>query len=129
MNCMRLTQFSNTSLLFVLLGVAACSSHKNEGDQKAEADISPSHLVVLSEEQFRNANILLGKVQERPISGTIKANGMLDVPPQNLVTISAPLGGFVKNTELLQGMRVQKGQVLVTLENPDYIQMQQDYLE
>src|SRR6185295_2820385 len=84
---------------------------------------------VLNEEQFRNASIRLGLVEQRKVHGTIKANGMLDVPPQNLVTISAPLGGFVKNTDLLQGMKVQKGQAIVTLEHPDYIQIQQDYLD
>ncbi len=63
------------------------------------------------------------------LSGSIKANGMLDVPPQNLVSISAPFGGFVKSTELLQGMHVKKGQVVVILEHPDYIKLQQDYLD
>jgi membrane fusion protein, heavy metal efflux system len=64
----------------------------------------------------------------RSITESVKANGMLDVPPQNLVTISAPLGGFVKNTELLQGMKVKKGQTVVVMEHPDYIQLQEDYL-
>jgi cobalt-zinc-cadmium efflux system membrane fusion protein len=54
---------------------------------------------------------------------------MLDVPPQQLVTVSIPLGGFLKNTELLQGVRVKKGQVIATIENIDFIQIQQDYLE
>jgi hypothetical protein len=45
------------------------------------------------------------------------------------VSISAPLGGFVKSTDLLQGMHVNKGQVVVVMEHPDYIQLQQDYLE
>jgi len=63
------------------------------------------------------------------LSGNIKAHGVLDVPPQNLVSISAPFGGFVKSTELLQGMRVKKGQIIVTLEHPDYIQLQQDYVD
>ncbi len=68
-----------------------------------------------------------GKVEQRNVSGVIKANGMLDIPPQNLVTISAPLGGFIKSTELLQGMRVRKGQIVAILEHPDYIQLQEDY--
>jgi cobalt-zinc-cadmium efflux system membrane fusion protein len=72
--------------------------------------------------------IEVGQPVMRSISGVIKANGMLDVPPQNLVSISAPLGGFVKRTEFLQGMRVAKGQTVVVLEHPDYIQLQEDYL-
>lgn len=85
--------------------------------------------VVLTDEQLKSANVQLGKVEKRQLSNTVKANGMLDVPPQNLVTISAPLGGFVKYTALLQGMKVKKGQIVVVMEHPDYIQMQQDYLD
>jgi cobalt-zinc-cadmium efflux system membrane fusion protein len=60
---------------------------------------------------------------------TLQVNGILDVPPQNLITIAAPMGGFVKSTKLLQGMKVKKGELLVTLENQEYIQLQQDYLD
>ncbi|GHN00037.1 hemolysin D [Cytophagales bacterium WSM2-2] len=84
---------------------------------------------MLSDEQFKSIAIELGDLETRSLSGSIKANGVLDVPPQNLVSISAPLGGFVKFTELLQGMRVKKGQLVVQLEHPDYIQLQQDYLD
>lgn len=84
--------------------------------------------VKITEEQYKRLGIELGKPSARIISSVIKANGMLDVPPQNLVSISAPLGGFVKKTELLQGMRVKKGQTIVELEHPDYIQLQEDYL-
>ena len=35
----------------------------------------------------------------------------------------------VKNTELLQGKPVTKGEVIAVLENPEFIQLQQDYLD
>ena len=108
--------------------VLSCS-----GPSEKQSTSSPvekkSNEVVLSEEQFQSIKIQLGSAENRSLSGSIKANGMLDVPPQNLVSISAPLGGFVKSTELLQGMHVKKGQVVVVLEHPDYIQLQQDYLD
>ncbi len=118
----------NKSLWIVALAFATSCATKDKAD-KPESTPANSNEVVLTEEQFKIANILLGQVEQRTISGAIKANGMLDVPPQNLVTISAPLGGFVKTTGLLQGMKVKKGQAIVTLEHPDYIQLQQDYLE
>ena len=59
----------------------------------------------------------------------LPVNGKLDVPPQNMITISAPMGGYVKSTKLLQGMKVRKGELLVTLENQEYIQLQQEYLQ
>jgi len=83
----------------------------------------------LTAEQYRYAGIELGTPQPRVLNKVIAVNGLLDVPPQNLVSISTPMGGFIRKTDLLQGMRVKKGQVLATLENPEFITLQQDYLE
>ena len=85
--------------------------------------------VLVSKEQLSVSGIELGQVQLRGLSGGLKVTGMLDVPPQNLVNITAPLGGFLRSTHLLQGMRVTKGQVIAVIENPEYIQLQQDYLD
>lgn len=116
-------------LLTLALGVLSCSNPKDSGNMEQTSSPAPVNHVTLTDAQKKLLGIQLGSVEQRQISGVIKANGMLDVPPQNLVTISAPLGGFVKYTELLQGMKVNKGQVLVIMEHPDYIQMQQDYLD
>jgi len=110
------------------LVVFACSAPSQKEASSAAME-KKSNEVVLSDEQFKSIKIQLGSVESRSLSASIKANGMLDVPPQNLVSISAPLGGFVKSTELLQGMHIKKGQVVVVLEHPDYIQLQQDYLD
>ncbi len=102
-----------------------CSS-----SEKPAADVATheANEVKLTAEQFKLLDIQLGAPEKKLMSGIINANGMLDVPPQNLVTISAPLGGFVKSTDILQGMHVKKGQTIVVMEHPDYIQLQEDYL-
>lgn len=119
--------------LFIILIIAfitvSCSTPPDSTRLEQKADSSTVNQLILTDAQVKLLEIQIGPVEERPISGVVKANGMLDVPPQNLVTISAPLGGFVKYTELLQGMKVKKGQVLVVMEHPDYIQLQQDYLD
>lgn len=56
-------------------------------------------------------------------------NGTLVVPPECHSTVTIIMGGTVKNTGLLSGMAVQKGQVLITLENPEFIDLQQAYLD
>jgi membrane fusion protein, heavy metal efflux system len=60
---------------------------------------------------------------------SIHANGTIQVPPQNKTVISVPFGGFVKSLEVLDGMHVKKGQQLLSIEHPELIQLQQDYLE
>ncbi len=117
----------------IILSVFSCSKSSDQtqvsSDQKPKTENSKANEVIVSDEQIKAIKIQLGHVEKRQMSNTVKANGMLDVPPQNLVTISAPLGGFIKFTELLQGMKVKKGQLLLVMEHPDYIQMQQDYLD
>lgn len=85
--------------------------------------------VSLSHEQFAAAGIAVGKIESRVLSGTIALTGILDVPPQNAVNVTAPFGGFLRATQMLQGMKVVKGQSIATIENPEYIQLQQDYID
>jgi len=116
--------------LSILLIALSCSKKEEAQTQDTTAtDSIKNDEVILSDEQIKYAKLEFGKPENRQISNSIQATGVLDVPPQNLVTISAPLGGFVKHTELLQGMKVKKGQVIAILEHPSYIQLQEDYLD
>jgi cobalt-zinc-cadmium efflux system membrane fusion protein len=114
-------------ILTILLAFASC------GSKKAEVVTEEHHeevgVVELTLSQFKRVGIEFGKVESKNMSSTIAVNGMLDVPPQNLVSVSALMGGFIKTTELLQGMQVKKGQVIATIQNPDFIKIQSQYLE
>jgi membrane fusion protein, heavy metal efflux system len=94
---------------------------KNESNQTATT-------VSLTPEQASNAGIAIGKLELQYISSSLKVSGQIDVPPQNMVTISVPMGGYLSSTRLLPGMHVSKGQVLAVVQDQQYIQMQQDYL-
>lgn len=113
------------SMCFLLFN--AC---KQQADQpEVKTPTGENNTIELTDAQVKNADVKLGKLEQRQISGVVKVNGMLDVPPQQLVSVSVPLGGFLKSTTLLQGSKVAKGQVIAVIENPDYITLQQDYLE
>ncbi|TLU89408.1 MULTISPECIES: efflux RND transporter periplasmic adaptor subunit [Dyadobacter] len=122
-------------VFFLLTGILACGKKQEEKQQEPAHQDEEHHegeesnVVELTKAQYETAAIKLGTASTRNLSAVVTANGVIDIPPQNLVSISAPLGGFVRKTELLQGMQVKKGQVLATIENPDFIQIQQDYLE
>ena len=62
------------------------------------------------------------------MSSIIRVNGKIDVPPQNMVSISMPLGGYLLSTKLLPGMHITRGEVIAVMEDQQYIQLQQDYL-
>jgi len=124
MNCI-----TNKIALILLVSVALFSCNTAKKEEAEEHHEEEENAVELTEAQIKTAGVAFGKVEMKQISGTIKVNGVLDVPPQQLVSVSVPLGGFLKSTELLQGMHVKKGQLIATIENTEYIQLQQDYLE
>lgn len=111
--------------LLVLLSLSSCSSEKAD---QSETAVSDETTLSLTEAQYKDADIRTGKLEKRTISTLLKLNGKIDVPPQNMVSVSTPLGGFLKSSKLLPGMPVKKGEVLAVMEDQQYIQLQQDYL-
>lgn len=111
-----------TGLLFLV----ACSGKQTE---VTETSAGPErNFLTLSEAQYRSVDIKLGLMGQQSISSVIKVNGKIDVPPQNMVSVSMPLGGYLKTTKLLPGMHLAKGEVIATMEDLQYIQLQQEYL-
>lgn len=112
---------------FLVLAALVLVSCKSENDQTGE--VTDDGYIRISEVQFQESNMELGHIEEHNFSSEIRTNGRIDVPPDNKVVISAVMGGYIKHTPLLAGDAVKKGDFLVSLENPEYIQIQQDYLE
>lgn len=108
----------------------ACSDNKatiTKGKNKP-TPVTQTNEVTLTAQQIKSAGIEIDTPQQRNMHTTLRVNGVVDVPPQNIVSVTFPLGGYLKTMNLLPGMQVRKGQVLATLEDPQYIQVQQDYL-
>ena len=124
-------KFSFVIAIVASLFFASCSSKKTE-EKKAGATEQPEHgpdVVEFSPDQYNAAGIQLGNVTNTNLSNYIKASGSVKVPPQQLVSITSPYGGIIKTTTILEGKFIGKGQVVATLENPEFLQIQQDYLE
>lgn len=110
----------------ILVAFVSCTTTEPPADTVAAA--APGSTVTLTPEQLKNAGIVAGKAERRSLGLLMPVQGVVDVPPQNLVSISAPLGGYLRSTDLLPGMEVQKGQTLAIMEDPRFVQLQQDYL-
>jgi len=109
-----------------LATIISCGS-KNETSASADSTHVETS-VTLSAAQLKNAGIVLGKIEQKSISSVLKVNGRIDVPPQNIISVSVPMGGYLKYTKLLPGMHLSKGEVIAIMEDQQYIQLQQDYL-
>jgi cobalt-zinc-cadmium efflux system membrane fusion protein len=112
-------------IAFTIAALTACNNKKAE--DKTEAPVA-ENAVELTDAQLKNSKIETGMIEQRSISSLLKVNGSIDVPPQNMVSISVPLGGYLKSTKLLAGMHISKGEVLAVMEDQQYITLQQEYL-
>ncbi len=117
------------SLCYLAIITFALLSCNGTSDQSIVVDNEESNLVELTDEQFKSSGMLLGKLQKHDFYEVVKASGYFDVPPENRASVSVYFGGYVKQIDLLPGQTVRKGQLLFTLENPEYIKIQQSFLE
>jgi len=118
-------------LLLAIITLASCNSNgKSEVANTDTAETTAdTDVITITENQFLSGNMVVGKIITQSFNTVVKANGMFAVPPENQVDVSAYFAGYVKNISLLPGDAVKKGQTLFTIENPEYVQVQQDFLE
>jgi len=114
----------------IVLFVAGCSSTEKSGQEGSEPAVSDAVSTELefTENEFSTAGLSLVGPAAFDFGEIIRANGYIDVPPEGRASVSAFYGGYVKNIDLIPGQQVKKGEVLLTLENPEYLEMQQQYL-
>lgn len=115
-------------ILVAVLFMFSCGDSEKENSEESATSSSDGG-IQLSFAQFEGSDMELGKIEENSFPVSIETTGMIDVPPENKAMVSSFADGYVRETPLLIGDEVKKGQFLVSLENPDYVQMQQDYLD
>ncbi len=111
----------------ILLG--SCTGKNKPATESTEVEVLPENIVEMREDQIKLAGIQTGSIVMKSMGKTLKVNGIISVAPQNQATVSIPLGGFIKSTTLLAGNFVSKGQTLAIIENQDFVDIQQNYLE
>jgi len=84
--------------------------------------------VELNEAQYSSAGVELGTFSPKNLSEVVNANGYTKLPPQNQADVSVFVSGIVKSIAVIEGQNVRKGQVIATVESPEFTRIQQDYL-
>ncbi len=127
---MKTYRFVSPAIIILLVGLLiSCNGGKKANQEVKEAEILPPDIVELRTDQIKLANIETGTIEIRSLSGVLKVNGTVAVAPQNFATVCMPMGGFIKSTPLMPGNAVTKGQTLAILENQEFVDIQQNYLE
>jgi cobalt-zinc-cadmium efflux system membrane fusion protein len=117
----------NLYLIPAICIISACS-RQAPAPVASEKPSSKEEILTLTEAQLQQAGLTYIKPEFKTLSGSIRVSGTVEVPPQNLISVSAAMGGYVVMTKLLPGMAVQKGSVLATLQDERYIQLQEEFL-
>jgi len=125
----KLSYFKLVIILELIAFITSCTSGEKQIPETKIAEILPEDIIEMRADQIKLANIELGAIEIRSLGQILKVNGIVSVAPQNLATVCMPLGGFIKNTTLLPGYAVNKGQTLAVIENQDFVDIQQNYLE
>jgi cobalt-zinc-cadmium efflux system membrane fusion protein len=129
MNTTKLNIFALLSLTTLILSTSCAKEEATDnGIDVAEAP-EGSREIVLTEDQFKTMKMEWGPLHTGEFSEEISVQGTVQIPVEGMREISAYYGGYVQDFKLLEGQPVRKGEVLFTLENPDFIRLQQDYLE
>lgn len=120
--------FSKTIVGITTLFVITSCGNKTPTEEATDSTVVESSVANLTEKQVQSIGITTGTLEQRSFSTILKVTGKVDVPPQNLISVSVPLGGYLKSSHLIPGMFVRKGESIAIIEDQQYIQLQQDYL-
>lgn len=120
------------TILCVLAILTACNS-SSDTKQEMPTSVTADSVTVITPDSTAYSQ----PYDSTSIDGTTAAtainkvsfNGTLIVPPQNFASVTMLMGGIIRSANLLPGSYVKKGTLLATLDNLDFISLQQTFLE
>ncbi|WP_292010436.1 efflux RND transporter periplasmic adaptor subunit [Chryseobacterium sp.] len=123
----------NIIIIILLTLLTNCSKKTDEKTEVRKETETPTenrsaNIASVTKEQMNAVGIQLGKIEMKELTATVKANGALSVPNNNKANATSLYGGVIRTLTVQVGDYVRKGQVIATIANPEFIQLQEDYL-
>ena len=118
-------------ILISLFTLSACNNNTSTADhQEAEEEHhhEEENTTTLTQTQIKTVDIRLGRIEQKALTATLKANGVLSVPADHQAKVSTIYTGIIQSVKVEIGAYVHKGQVIATISNPDFLQQQQRLL-
>ena len=136
----QINKIISVTIILTLL-LSACHNHtegdghnhgttetKTEAKKEEPHEEAPATIASLTAEQIKTVGITFGNIENKELTATIKANGNLKVPNNNKANATSLYGGVIKTLNVQIGSFVKKGQTIATIANPQFIQLQEEYL-
>lgn len=111
-----------------MLSLSGCSSESTKATSEPVSSSSTDTLRLTAAQQ-KNTRLEFAPAMQRTITSDLRVYGTVHVPPQYAHSITTPFGGIVRSVRALEGSHVHANEAVVTLEHPDYVTMQQEYLQ
>src|SRR5690606_17758984 len=106
----------------------ACTSKKESDTAEVKPTETISNTITLTDQQAKNIEVEIVSIERGTMPSTMRLNARTEVMPQDQISGSNMMGAFVKSLAVLPGTSVKRGQALAILEDPAYVQLQEDYL-
>ncbi len=117
-------------LIFSTLIQYSCKNNsENTDSEKTDTVDTKNNEIVITKEQFKTSGMKLGTTVPHSFENKINVTGLITVSPQGKAIINTPIAGYIKFNPVTTGQYVKKGQVLLTIESNEIIQLQQEYAE
>ena len=118
-------------ILITLFTLSACNNNTSTADHQEveeEHHHEEENTTTLTQTQIKTVDIRLGHIEQKALTATLKANGVLSVPADHQAKVSTIYTGIIQSVKVEIGAYVHKGQVIATISNPDFLQQQQRLL-
>ncbi|MBK1896627.1 efflux RND transporter periplasmic adaptor subunit [Chryseobacterium paridis] len=124
--------FKKASLYFfaTTLLLSSCSGKKEEPTvyENKKLAAKDQNSVQLTDQQIKTTGLTTTMIQNKTMEKTVRLNGKVEIAPSHISSLSSIMGGHIKSINIINGSHFNKGQVLAVVEDPQFIQLQQDYL-
>ncbi|MFP3831412.1 efflux RND transporter periplasmic adaptor subunit [Chryseobacterium sp. SIMBA_028] len=127
---MQFRKISIYSLSLALI-LSSCSGKKEEEKtvyENTKFAKGAENTVHLTEKQIQSVALTTTSIQNRNMEKLVRLNGKAEIAPSHISSVSSIMGGHIKSINVINGSHFSKGQVLAVVEDPQFIQLQQDYL-
>lgn len=120
--------FNIIIIAVISIFLASCTKGKQEEVKENKVEEQGYETIELTQEQIKTVGITLGKVESRSLNNVIRANGELQLNPQDMADVTSLVGGVVRKIYVTEGQLVKAGQVVAHIENTEIVGLQKDYL-
>lgn len=120
--------FNIIIIAVISIFLASCTKGKQEEVKENKVEEQGYETIELTQEQIKTVGITLGKVESCSLNNVIRANGELQLNPQDMADVTSLVGGVVRKIYVTEGQLVKAGQVVAHIENTEIVGLQKDYL-